>query len=98
VSQRSEGGTPPHSRRSDLRGIVADLLKARDIDRQVADDETLAEAGLTSTDMVALLLAVEATFDIEVRQDDITPEVFRSIATIDAMLAKYRIVPRELNA
>jgi acyl carrier protein len=77
-----------------LRGIVADLLKARNIHRDVGDDETLAEAGLTSTDMVALLLAVEAAFDVEVRQDDITPEVFRSIATIDTMLARYSLTPR----
>lgn len=76
--------------RPELRRIAVGLLAARGISRDLADEDTLAEAGLTSTDMVALLLAIEAAFDIEVGHEDMTPDTFRSIATIEAMLAKYR--------
>lgn len=74
-------------RRARLRDIVGSLLASRNIARRVTDDETLAEAGLSSTDMVSLLLGIEAAFNIEVPATDITPDVFRSIATIDAMVA-----------
>ncbi len=64
------------------------LLIERGIDAAYGDDDTLAEIGLTSTDMVALLLGVEAEFALEVPQEEITPDVFRSVATIDAMLRR----------
>jgi hypothetical protein len=41
--------------------------------------------------MVTLLLAVESEFNIEVPQCEITPEVFRSISTIDALV--WRLLP-----
>ena len=53
----------------------------------MAAPQDLREAGLTSLDMVNLMLAVEAEFDIEIPQADMTPENFRSIETIEALVA-----------
>src|SRR5271165_1670470 len=48
----------------------------------------LNELGLTSLKMVNLMLAVELEFDIVIPQGDITPENFRSCATIVALVER----------
>jgi len=47
---------------------------------------TLKDAGLTSLEMVNLMLAIEAEFDIEIPGAMLKPENFRSIDAIDAMV------------
>jgi len=74
-----------------IRDIVAGILAARACPTVFSDDDTLAEIGITSVDMVTLLLAVESEFNIEVKQCEITPDVFRSISTIDALI--WRSLP-----
>ncbi len=54
----------------------------------ISTEDKLTEIGLTSIDMVNLMLAVEAEFDVMIPPSDITPENFRSVATIEAMIAK----------
>ena len=49
--------------------------------------DNLRDAGLTSLDMVNLMLAVEAEFDIEIPQSAMTPENFDTIAAIDALVS-----------
>ena len=72
--------------------LVRDLLEKRSITRQVSMDEPLTQAGLSSIDMVNLMLAVEAEFNIMIPAPEITPENFRSIASVEALIA--RIDPR----
>jgi acyl carrier protein len=48
----------------------------------------LNELGLTSLKMVNLMLAVELEFDIAIPQADITPENFKSCATIVALVER----------
>lgn len=76
--------------RERLRGLVTQILDEKQIARPFSDDETLAEIGIASIDMVTLLLAVETTFDLEVPQEEITTDVFRSVATIDALIQRLR--------
>jgi acyl carrier protein len=52
----------------------------------------LVDVGLTSVDMVNLMLGVEAEFDFTIPQDEITPENFQSVETLQ------RMVLRELRA
>jgi acyl carrier protein len=78
------------SSRRQLRDLVADILAAQSVARSFADDDTLAEIGINSIDMVTLLLAVESTFDVEVPPHEITAETFRSIATVDALIGRLR--------
>jgi acyl carrier protein len=71
-----------------LVALVVQILAKNAIDRAPAADVRLSEAGLSSLDMVNLMFAVEAEFDIVIAPGDITPENFYSIATIEALLAR----------
>jgi acyl carrier protein len=68
-------------------GLVQEILQRRGIDRPVLADEDLREAGLNSLDMVNLMLAVEAEFDLKIPDADMTLRNFRSISAIDALVA-----------
>ena len=66
--------------------LVRQLLAKRSIDRSVGYDDVLSECGLSSLDMVNLMLAVETEFDIKIPDRDMTPSNFRSIARIDKLV------------
>lgn len=76
---------------SDVSGRVAALVRAllakRSIDRSVGCDDDLGESGLSSLDLVNLMLAVEAEFDLKIPDRDMRPANFRSIARIEALIA-----------
>ena len=76
---------------SDMRGRIILLVKAileqNQIAAEVAPDARLVDVGLTSMDMVNLMLGVEAEFDFTIPQDQITPENFRSVETLERMVA-----------
>ena len=67
--------------------VVRRLLAERSISRPLSSDDDLREIGLTSLDMVNLMLSVEAEFDLEIPEVDITPANFRSISTISSLVA-----------
>ena len=48
----------------------------------------LVDVGLTSMDMVNLMLGVEAEFDFTIPQAEITPENFQSVETLERMVTK----------
>ena len=48
----------------------------------------LHAAGLTSMAMVKLMLAVEAAFDITIPDADLTPENFRSVQALEALVIR----------
>jgi acyl carrier protein len=66
--------------------LVRQLLAKRSINRSVGYDDVLSECGLSSLDMVNLMLAVETEFDIKIPDRDMTPSNFRSIAQIDKLV------------
>ena len=66
--------------------LVRQLMAKRSIDRSVGYDDVLSECGLSSLDMVNLMLAVETEFDIKIPDRDMTPSNFRSIAQIDKLV------------
>jgi acyl carrier protein len=67
--------------------LVRQILAKRSIDRLVGRDEDLTESGLSSLDMVNLMLAVEGEFDLKIPDHDMTPSNFRSIARIEALVS-----------
>ena len=67
--------------------LVRQLMAKRSIDRLVDNDDVLSECGLSSLDMVNLMLAVETEFDIKIPDRDMTPSNFRSIAQIDKLVS-----------
>ena len=71
-----------------LLELVGQILAVNSINRQVSIDDELTEAGLASIDMVNLMLAVEAEFDVTFPASEITPANFRSISTIEALIVR----------
>ena len=53
-------------------------------------DADLYDAGLTSMAMVKLMLAVEVAFDIAIPDADLHPDNFRSVAAVEALVARLR--------
>jgi acyl carrier protein len=80
----SDLASPTQSR---VTGIVLDLLARRSVEKTVLPEHDLRESGLTSLDMVNLMLAVEAEFNLQIPEAQMTPQNFRSIAAIDALVA-----------
>jgi acyl carrier protein len=66
--------------------LVRQLLAKRSIERTVGPDDILTECGLSSLDIVNLMLAVEAEFDVKIPDRDMTPSNFRSIAQVDRLV------------
>jgi acyl carrier protein len=75
---------------SDVQGrllaLVKSILKQNAIAADLEPATLLVDVGLTSMDMVNLMLAVEAEFDFTIPQSDITPENFQSVATLNRLI------------
>jgi acyl carrier protein len=69
-----------------VAGIVLEILERRSVNQQISVDDDLQNVGLTSLDMVNLMLSVEAEFDLRIPDTDMTPRNFRSISAIDALV------------
>jgi len=75
--------------RGRLAALVLRILEENAIKRAaVSSTAQLSELGLSSLDMVRLMLSVEAEFGITIPPSDITPSNFYSIATIEALIAR----------
>jgi len=74
--------------RDRLLRLVRQLLRDPSGARELSPMASLTEIGLSSIDMVNLMLEVEAEFDVTIPQNDITPENFRSIETIEALVLR----------
>lgn len=66
--------------------IVREILKRRGTSRAIEADEDLRDAGLSSLDMVNLMLAVESELNLKIPDDAMNLANFRSIAAIDALV------------
>jgi acyl carrier protein len=69
-----------------VSAVVHRMLSDRSIKRAVGSDDDLRQAGLSSLDMVNLVLTIEAEFDVRIPETDITPANFRSIALISKLV------------
>ena len=67
--------------------LVQAILEQNAIAVEVKPESRLVDIGLTSMDMVNLMLSVEAEFDFTIPQDQITPENFQSVKTLERMVA-----------
>jgi acyl carrier protein len=73
--------------RARVAALVRQLLAKRAIERTLGDDDDLGDSGLSSLDMVNLMLAVESEFDLTIPERDMRPANFRTIARIEALVA-----------
>jgi acyl carrier protein len=69
-----------------ILALVKTILEQNAIAAEVHADSRLVDVGLTSMDMVNLMLGVEAEFDFTIPQAEITPENFQSIKTLELMV------------
>lgn len=74
--------------RASLQALVGQILGKPAGGEPIPVEGRLSELGMSSIKMVNLMLAVEGEFDLSIPQGDITPENFRSIASIEALLAR----------
>jgi acyl carrier protein len=76
---------------ADIRGRIIHLVDAiltqNEIAAEVFPETRLVDIGLTSMDMVSLMLGVEAEFDFTIPQEAITPENFLTVATLERMVS-----------
>ena len=69
-----------------ITAVVRRILAERSITRTFTAQEDLREVGLTSLDMVNLVLAVESELAVSIPEAEITPANFRSVASIEALV------------
>ena len=69
-----------------ILALVKAILEQNSIAAEVGLESRLVDVGLTSMDMVNLMLGVEAEFDFTIPQAEITPENFQSVKTLQAMI------------
>ncbi|MDA9422893.1 MULTISPECIES: phosphopantetheine-binding protein [Bradyrhizobium] len=67
--------------------LVKGILEQNSLTADVTPQAKLVDIGLTSMDMVNLMLGVEAEFDFTIPQSEITPENFQSVETLERMIA-----------
>ena len=70
--------------------LVRAILEKRSIARSVGRDDDLGECGISSLDMVNLMLAVEIEFQLKIPDRDMTPANFRTVARIEALVEKLQ--------
>lgn len=70
--------------------LVEDILSRRGVDGPVAPEAELARFGMTSIDMVEVMLGVEAEFDVTIPPAEITLDNFRSVAAMVSLVARLR--------
>lgn len=74
----------------DVRAAVLEMVEAilakSGNAGQVDCDAALADAGMTSMDMVNLMMDLEARFDLMIPAECLTPDRFRSVSSIAAMI------------
>ena len=76
--------------RSEIMAVAQRILAANGKPTTIAPETPLADAGLTSMDLVNLMLGVEAAFDLMIPQGDITPDNFRTVAAVQALVTKLQ--------
>lgn len=73
--------------RNRITKLVKGILEQNSLTADITASTKLVDAGLTSMDMVNLMLGVEAEFDFTIPQSEITPENFQSVETLERMVA-----------
>ncbi len=74
--------------RERVSALVSAILLQNNITVTFAPEARLADIGMTSMDMVGLMLGVEAEFDIAIPQAEITAENFQSVLSIEQLVER----------
>ena len=74
--------------RGEVEGLVRAILAASGGEKPVSPEKSLVEIGLTSVDMMNLMLGVEARFNMMIPAEYLTPEHFHSVSSVEQMINK----------
>jgi len=80
--------------RERLLTLVAQILGKPESAASLPVDGRLSDLGMSSLKMVNLMLSVEVEFNVTIPQSDITPDNFRSVASVEALLLKLGVKPQ----
>ena len=69
-----------------VASVVRRVMEKRAIAQPVGPDDDLRACGLSSLDLVNLMLAIESDFSVNIPEREMTPTNFRSIARIVALV------------
>ncbi|MGD1057291.1 MAG: acyl carrier protein [Solirubrobacteraceae bacterium] len=75
---------------TEIRKLIADHARLAVDVSTLADDASLYEAGMTSHATVNLMLALEASFDVEFPDSMLKRSVFESVSTIAGALGELQ--------
>lgn len=70
--------------------IVTELTQGRGIDSVAVDDDLLGTGIVDSHGMMEMVGFLEERYGITVEDDDLTPENFQSLASVEAFVARKR--------
>ena len=76
----------PADAQARIAALAERFLSKRGRPGPVASEQDLKAAGLTSLDSVNLMLAVEGEFDVFIPEAAMTPDNFRDVASIAALV------------
>lgn len=79
--------------RGRLLALVAQILGGAE-PASLPVDGRLSDLGMSSLKMVNLMLSVEVEFNVTIPQSDITPDNFRSVASVEALLIRLGVNPQ----
>jgi len=82
-----EQADPVRARITEIVGAMLAKRAGAPFPVAVAADQNLSDAGLTSLDMVNLMLTIEDEFGIEIPQRRMTPANFRTVAAIEQLVS-----------
>ena len=68
--------------KNELRQLIENVAHLDASSDRVADDDDLYEAGLSSLNTIQLMLAIEKHFDIEIPDERLNRQLFRSIDSL----------------
>ena len=74
--------------RDRLLQLVGQILGKPEAASSLPAEGRLSELGMSSIKMVNLMLAVETEFDLTIPQSDITPDNFRSVASVETLIVR----------
>ena len=95
LSYQSAAASQPAGVTAVVRSLVCETLELPDVDAAFGDEDSLVSAGLSSMGLVALILALESRFDVEVPRREMAAEHFRSVASIAALMGRLAVPPHQ---
>lgn len=84
-NERDDGLSRAQSR---IFVVVSRMFRERRTNVPIAPDTDLREAGLSSIDMVNLVLSIEDEFDLTIPEAEITPTNLRSVSAISLLVIR----------